>query len=140
MQSFLEGVAITQASKERTVYGLGGGAEVVVLGEGQGMSWHSRRSSRVQNLGSPGLVLQRTSRWTFVGGSHCRSMVELLGNVGGVFALWEGVGDGKVDAEVEPEVELVVDAKGDAVVDAEVDVEVDLKVDVEVELDGEVAP
>ena len=94
----------------------------------------------MQNLGSPGLVHQRTSRLTFVGGSRCRSVDELLGNVGGVFALWEGVGDGKVDPEVEPEVELVVDAKGDAVADAEVDVEVDLKVDVEVELDGEVAP
>lgn len=40
LQRFLEEVAITQASRQRAVYGLGGGAEVVVPGggKGQGMS------------------------------------------------------------------------------------------------------
>ena len=91
-------------------------------------------------MGSPGREHQRTSRSTFVGGNHCTSVVELLGNVDGVVVLGQGglvgvaelvLGEGEVDAEVEPEVD--VDAE-----DAE-DTE-DAEVCGEVELDEEVAP
>ena len=145
-QRFLEGAdvlldAITQASRQGAVCGLGDGslpgAGVVVPGdEGQGMSWHSHQNSRAQNLGSPGPEHQRTSMSTFVGGNHCRSMVELLGSVDGVVAQgqWrlEGVaelvlGEGKVDAEVELEVDAEVDGEVDVEVDEEVDAVVDVK-------------
>ena len=89
----------------------------------------------MQNLGNQGREHQRTSRSTFVGGKHCTSVVELLGNVDGVVVLGQGglvLGEGKVDAEVEPEVD----------VDAEVEPEdaEDAEVGGEVELDEEVAP
>ena len=106
---FLEGAdvpldAVTQASQQGAVCGLGA---VGFGAEDQSRNWRSHRSSRVQNLGSPGQEHQRTSRSTFVGGTRCRSMVELLGSVDEVVGQGQGglegvaeliLGEGKVDA------------------------------------------
>ena len=98
----------------------------------------------MQNLGSPGREHQRTSRSTFVGGNHCTSVVELLGNVDGVVVLGQGglvgvaelvLGEGKVDAEVEPEVDVDAEVEPEDAEDAE-----DKEVGGEVELDEKVAP
>ena len=162
-QGSLEGAdvlldALTQASQQGAVCGLGAVGVGAAGDEGQSRSWHSHQSSRVQNLGSPGQEHQRTSRLTFVGGTRCRSMVELLGSVGEVVGQGqvglEGVaelilGEGKVDAEEGAEEGVEVDAGEEVVaqVDVEVDAEEDVEVDVEVEgvegvleLDGEVSP
>ena len=61
------------------------GLDLVLLDagdEGQSMSLRSHRNSRALNLGNPGQAHQRTSRLTFFGGTHCRSMVELLDSEG----------------------------------------------------------
>ena len=158
-QGFLKGAdvlldAVTQASQQGAVCGLGAAGVGAAGDEGQSRSWRSHRSSRVQNLGSPGQEHQRTSRSTFVGGTRCRSKVELLGSVGEVVGQGQGglegvaeliSGEGKVDAEEYAEVDAgeEVVAQVDVEVDAEEDVEVDVEVEgvkVVLELDGEVAP
>ena len=111
-QGFLEGAdvllyALTQASQQGAVCGLGAVGVGAAGDEGQSRNWRSHRSSRVQNLGSPGQEHQRTSRLTFVGGTCCKSMVELLGSVGEVVGQGQGglegvaeliLGEGKVDS------------------------------------------
>ena len=167
LQGFLEGSdvlldALTQASQQKVVFGLGAVGVGAPGDKGQSRSWHSHQSSRAQNLGSPGREHQLTSRSTFVGGTRCTSMVELLGSVGEVVGQGQGglvLGEGKVDKEedVEEEVAAQVDVEVDkeegAGVDAEeevvaqVDVVVDAEEEVEaegvegvLEFDGEVAP
>ena len=152
LQGFLEGSdvlldALTQASQQKVVFGLGAVGVGAPGEEGQSRSWHSHQSSRAQNLGSPGREHQRTSRSTFDGGTRCTSMVELLGSVGEVVGRGQGglegvaeliLGEGKLDAEEGAEVNAEEEVVAQVVVvvnaDAEEEVEGVLELDVEVAL------